>query len=278
MSATSSTLPAFRTLQLSLAGGIARIVLNRPEKANAINLAMWQELRRAMQWLQHTAEARVGILSAAGAHFSAGLDLASFDELQQATRDDCDGRAREKLLAAILDIQDTVTAIERCHKPVIAEVHAACVGGGIDIITACDLRYCSAQAWFCVKEIDVGLVADVGTLQRLPLLIGEGMARELCYSGRRVEGAEAQTIRLVNRCYDDAAALRQGVEEMARCLAAKSPLALRGTKQAITHAREHSIADGLQQVALWNAAMLFSNDLREVQQARSAGRAPRFAD
>lgn len=270
--------PALQTIRLSLAEGIARIELNRPDKANAINLAMWQELRAAMRWLQDTPEARVAILSAAGAHFSAGLDLATFDQIQQATRDDCDGRAREKLLATILDLQDTVTAIERCPKPVIASVHAACVGGGIDIITACDLRYCSAQAWFCVKEIDVGIVADVGTLQRLPLLIGEGMARELCYSGRRVEGAEAQAIRLVNRCYEDAAALRQGVEEMARCLAAKSPLALRGTKQAITHAREHSIADGLRQVALWNAAMLFSNDLHEVAQARHEGRAPRFAD
>lgn len=273
-----NALPAFETLQLSLDEGIARIVLNRPEKANAVNMTMWQELRSAMQWLQRTPAARVAILRAAGAHFCAGLDLASFDELQAATRDGCDGRSREKLLAAILDIQDTVTAIERCTKPVIAEVHAACVGGGIDIITACDLRYCSAQAWFSVKEIDVGIVADVGTLQRLPLLIGEGMARELCYSGRRVEGAEAQAMRLVNRCHEDAQALREGVEAMARCLAAKSPLALRGTKQAITHAREHSIADGLQQVALWNAAMLFSTDLAEAAQARRERRAPRFAD
>ena len=138
-------------------------------------------------------------LDAAGAHCSAGLELSVFEELRARTAGDCEGRSREKLRRMILDLQDTVTAIERCPKPVIASIHAACVGGGIDIIAACDLRYCSANAWFSVKEVDVGLVADVGTLQRLPRLVGEGMARELAFSARRVDGAEAQVLRLVNR-------------------------------------------------------------------------------
>lgn len=268
--------PTFETLAVSLAAGVARIELNRPHKANAINAAMWRELREAMQWLDQTPAARVGILSAAGAHFSAGLDLQMLLELKTQTQDECDGRSREKLRRSILDIQDTVTSIERCCKPVLAEVHAACVGGGIDIISACDMRYCSSEAWFSVKEIDVGLVADVGTLQRLPRLVGEGMARELAYTGRRFSGAEAAEMRLVNRCYESQVALRTAVQEMAAILAAKSPLCLRGTKEMINHVRDHSVADGLNYIATWNAAMLMSKDLEEAGQAMREKREPVF--
>ena len=271
-------LPELRTLSVTLSGGVARITLNRPDKANALNLQMWHELREAMQWLSDTPAARVGILDAAGRHFCAGLDLASFDELQSAMADPCNGRSREKLRREILDIQDTVTSIERCSKPVIASVHAACVGGGIDIITACDMRYCSSSAWFSVMEIDVGLVADVGTLQRLPRLVGEGMARELAFSGRRFDGAEAERMHLVNRCYDSPEALRDAVDAMARTLATKSPLALRGTKASMNFSRDHSVAEGLDHVAGWNAAMLFSQDLAEVAAARREKREPKFRD
>lgn len=271
-------LPTLDTLRLALQDGVARVTLNRPHKANAIDLRMWEELRQAMQWLERTDAARVAVLDAAGEHFSAGLDLSVFDALLERTGGDCDGRSREKLRRMILDLQDTVTAIERCPKPVIAAVHAACVGGGIDIISACDLRYCSSNAWFSVKEVDVGLVADVGTLQRLPRLVGEGMARELAFSARRVDGPEAQAIRLVNRCFDSDDALRAGVQDMARMLAAKSPLALRGTKEMLNHARDHRIGDGLEHVATWNAAMMFSADLQEALAARREKRAPVFRD
>ena len=270
--------PQMETLAISLQDGVARIALDRPDKANAINLRMWDELREAMRWLTRTEAARVGVLEARGRHFCAGLDLGTFDELQAMTQDACEGRARERLREHILDIQDTVTAIEHCTKPVIASVHAACVGGGIDIIAACDLRYCSEAAWFCVKEIDVGLVADVGTLQRLPKLVGEGLAREMAFTGRRVSGTEAQGMRLVNRCFTSDAALAEGVDEVARTLAAKSPLALRGTKHMLNHARDHRVADGLDHVATWNAAMLYSHDLREAVAAAREKRPPVFRD
>ncbi|CAN7727402.1 crotonase/enoyl-CoA hydratase family protein [Variovorax sp. LjRoot84] len=275
---SAAPVPDFETLKVSLAAGVARIEFNRPHKANAINAAMWQELREAMQWLDRTPQARVGILSAIGAHFSAGLDLEMLDELRSQTADACDGRAREKTRQSILDLQDTVTSIERCRKPVIAAVHAACVGGGIDIITACDLRYCSEEAWFSVKEIDVGLVADVGTLQRLPRLIGEGMARELAYTARRFSGSEAAQMRLVNRCYESRAALAAGVDELAATLAAKSPLCLRGTKEMISHVRDRPVADGLNYIATWNAAMLYSDDLEEATRASRERRPPVFKD
>ncbi|WPG36281.1 crotonase/enoyl-CoA hydratase family protein [Variovorax sp. EBFNA2] len=271
-------LPVFETLKLSLQAGVARIELDRPRKANAINAAMWRELREAMEWLDATPQARVGILSAAGAHFSAGLDLGMLDEFKAQTADACDGRSREKTRGNILALQDTVTAIERCRKPVIAEIHAACVGGGIDIVTACDMRYCCEDAWFSVKEIDVGLVADVGTLQRLPRLVGEGMARELAYTARRFSGAEAARMRLVNCCHESHAELSAAVADIAAQLAAKSPLCLRGTKEMISYVRDRPVADGLNYIATWNAAMLYSEDLDEALRAARERRAPTFRD
>ena len=275
---TETPNPMMQTVQITLDAGVARVQLNRPHKANAIDATMWRELREAMQWLDAEPAARVGILSASGAHFCAGIDLAMLADLNAEAEDACGGRSREKMRRLILDIQDTVTSIERCRKPVIAEVHAACVGGGVDIITACDLRYCCAGAWFSVKEIDVGIVADVGTLQRLPRLIGEGMARELAYTARRVEGGEAARIGLTNRCYDTRAELAAGVATLARELAGKSPLALRGTKEMIGYVRDHTIADGLNYVATWNAAMLQSDDLDEAVRAARERRPPVFRD
>lgn len=270
--------PSLQTLRLALEGAVLHVELNRPEKANAINALMWQELRMAMEWLDGADAARVGVLSAAGTRFCAGLDLSMFGQLQSGYDDACPGRSREHLRRHILDIQDTVSSIERCRKPVIAAVQGACVGGGVDIITACDLRYCSEEAWFSVKEIDVGLVADVGTLQRLPRIVGEGHARELAFTGRRVDGREAAQMRLVNRCYDSREQLRQGVAELAAGLAAKSPLSLRGTKEVINYARDHSVADSLNYVATWNAAMLLSQDLDEARAAAREGRPASYRD
>ena len=270
--------PVLETLRLALEGPVLRVELNRPDKANAINALMWQELRTAMEWLDGADAARVGVLSAAGTRFCAGLDLSMFGQLRSACEHPCEGRSRELLRRHILDIQDTVSSIERCRKPVIAAVQGACVGGGVDIITACDLRYCSEEAWFSVKEIDVGLVADVGTLQRLPRIVGEGHARELAYTGRRVDGREAAGMRLVNRCYGTREELEQGVRALAAELAAKSPLSLRGTKEVITYARDHSVADGLNHVATWNAAMLFSQDLEEARAAARERRPARYRD
>ncbi|MFA5914748.1 MAG: crotonase/enoyl-CoA hydratase family protein [Burkholderiales bacterium] len=268
----------FKTLKVALDGQVARIELNRPERANALELAMWMELREAMRWLDETAAARVGVISGAGKHFTAGIDLDMLSGMQAQITDDCDGRSREKLRRVILDLQDTLSSIERCRKPVIAAIHGACVGGGIDLICACDLRYCSSDAFFSVKEIDVGLTADVGTLQRLPHIIGEGAARELAYTGRKVSGAEAKELRLVNQCYPDRDALLAAMRELAATLAAKPPLALRGCKEMITYARDHTVADGLNYVATWNAAMLLSTDLDEALTAGREKRAAKFRD
>jgi enoyl-CoA hydratase len=271
-------MPTFTTLDASLTDGVATIALNRPDKLNAMNAELWAELKTAFEWLDETPEARVGILKANGRLFTSGIDLSLLFGVQGRVADDCTGRSREKLRRLILELQDSFNAIERCRKPVLAAIHGACIGGGIDMVTACDMRYCSADAYFTVKEIDVGLTADVGTLQRLPRIVGEGMARELAYTGRNVSGAEAQAIRLVNKCYDTPEALFAGVEEIARGIAAKSPLCIRGTKEMISYARDHSTADALNYVATWNAAMLFSKDLEEAAAAFLQKRPATFRD
>jgi enoyl-CoA hydratase len=158
--------------------------LNRPDKANAMNAAMWQEIRQAFHWVDATPEARVAVLQAEGKYFTAGIDLQMMMGLGPQIANDCDGRMREALRRVILDMQDTLTSLERCRKPVLAAIHGACIGGGIDLITCADMRYCSADASFTIKEIDIGMTADVGTLQRLPRLVGEGITRELAYTGR----------------------------------------------------------------------------------------------
>jgi enoyl-CoA hydratase len=266
------------TLGVSLVDGIATVELNRPDKSNAMSAQMWLDIGTAFRAVDETPAARVAILAARGRNFTAGIDLAMLAELRQRIRDDCDGRMREKLRRLILDLQDALGAIERCRKPVLASIHGACYGGGIDMITCCDMRYASADARFSVKEIDVGMTADVGTLQRLPRLVPDGIARELAYTGRTFDAAEAREMGLLNRVFDTPESLRQGVAEVASTIAAKSPLSIRGIKEMALHARDHSVADGLNHVATWNAAMLLSADLHEAMAARQEQRAARFQD
>jgi 2,4-dienoyl-CoA reductase (NADPH2) len=269
---------SYTALTVSLSDHIATITLNRPDKANAMNLAMWHELRQAFQWVDRTPEARVAILQGEGKLFTSGIDLQMMMGLSDSIQNDCEARTRENLRQVILDLQDTLTSLERCRKPVLAAVHGACIGGGIDLICCADMRYCSVDASFSIKEIDIGMTADVGTLQRLPKLIGEGMARELAYTARKFGAAEALQMRLVNRVFVSREALQAGVREIATTIAAKSPLAIRGTKEMITYARDHTVADGLNYIATWNAAMLMSNDLQEAMMANMGKRAAVFKD
>jgi 2,4-dienoyl-CoA reductase (NADPH2) len=268
----------YETLTVSLSNHIATIKLNRPDKANAMNLAMWYEIRRAFKWVDATPEARVAILEGEGKLFTSGIDLQMMMGMGDQIQNDCEARTRENLRQVILDLQDTLTSLERCRKPVLAAIHGACIGGGIDLICCADMRYCSLDASFSIKEIDIGMTADVGTLQRLPKLIGEGMARELAYTGRKFNADEALDMRLVNRVFESREAMQTGVHQLATAIAAKSPLCIRGTKEMITYARDHTVADGLNYVATWNAALLLSNDLQEAMMANMGKRKPEFKD
>ncbi|MBS1140151.1 MAG: Enoyl-CoA hydratase/isomerase [Proteobacteria bacterium] len=270
--------PGFSTLTVTLSDKIAEVCLDRPDKSNAMNAAMWQEIRQAFEWIDGTPEARVAILSGAGKNFCAGIDLAMLAGVQQQIANPDGARSREALRRLILDLQDCLSSIERCRKPVLAAIQGACVGGALDLVTCCDMRYAAADAIFSVKEIDLGMVADVGTLQRLPRLIGDGMTRELAYTGRNVDASEAEKLGLVNRIFASPATLSADVRQLAKTIAAKSPLATRGLKEVINYSRDHSVSDGLNYVATWNAAMLLSADLNESISAQQERRPPRFAD
>lgn len=268
----------YESLTLDLQDHIATITLNRPEKGNALNAAMWTEIRQAFEWVDRQSEARVAILRGEGKHFCTGIDLHMMMNVVRQIQTDCDGRTREELRNIIVDMQGTVGSLERCRKPVLAAIHGACIGGGIDLVCCADMRYATADAQFSIREIDIGMTADVGTLQRMPKLVGEGMVRELAYTGRVFSGAEAADMRFVNRTFFTPQALFEGVLEIARTIAQKGPLAMRGTKEMITYARDHSVADGLNYVAAWNAAMLMSADLAEAMQAGVQKRKPVFKD
>lgn len=268
----------FETLKVTLDAHIATIRLNRPDKANAMSATMWQEIRQAFEWVDRTPEARVAVLQGEGKLFCAGIDLQMMMGMSAQIANDCDGRSREAMRRVILDMQDTLTSLERCRKPVLAAIHGGCIGGGIDLVTCADMRYCSADAYFTIKEIDIGMTADVGTLQRLPKLVGDGITRELAYTGRKMDSDEAKQIGLVNRVFESREALYAGVHEIAATIAAKSPLSIRGTKEMITYARDHSVADSLNYIATWNAAMLMSQDLTEAMTANMQKRAPVFKD
>jgi enoyl-CoA hydratase len=271
------TLPHFDTLAVSLDGPIATVRLNRPDKANAMNATMWLDIRRAFEWVDGCGPARVAVLEGEGKHFTAGIDLQMMAGMAAEIHDPCDGRTREALRRQVLDLQDTLSALERCRKPVLAAIHGACVGGGIDLVCCADVRYASADAHFTIKEIDIGMVADVGTLQRLPKIVGSaGWVREVAFTGRRFDAEEARAVGFVTRVFESREALSAGVREVAAGIASKSPLSIRGVKEMLNYARDHSVADGLNYIATWNAAMLMSEDLSKAMMAGKA--TPSFRD
>lgn len=272
------TPPEFDALELSLDGAVLTVRLNRPAKSNALDDTLWQEIRTAFRWADATPAVRVAILAGAGRHFCAGIDLAMLGGVMARIVDPDEARSREKLHALIRDLQDCLSSIEHCRKPVLAAIQGACLGGGLDMAACCDMRYASADAVFAIREIDLGMVADVGSLQRLPHLMPAGLVRELAYTGRDLPADAALRCGLVNAVYPDSAAMLAGVTVLARRIAEQSPLAIRGSKSALNYARDHSVADGLAQVATWNAATLLSADLREAITAAAQKRLPNFAD
>jgi len=274
----STAIPELTTMAIVLNEGLAEITLNRPERSNAINQAMWQELRMAFSWADEHDEVRVVMLSGAGRNFCAGIDLAMLAGVAERVAHRDPAREREALRRVILDLQDCLSTIERCRKPVLAAIHGACIGGAIDLVSCCDMRYAAADVHFAVREIDVGMTADVGTLQRLPRLVADGIAREMAYTGRKVDGFEAKLIGLINQLFETPETLLDGVREIARTIAAKSPLAIRGSKEMLNYGRDHSVADGLNYVATWNASMLTSSDLEEAMTAMREKRPPSFSD
>ncbi|HSH07770.1 MAG TPA: crotonase/enoyl-CoA hydratase family protein [Burkholderiales bacterium] len=266
----------YRSFTLETADKVAHLRLNRPEKLNALDGVFWQELDAILAQLQRDAPARALVISSSGKHFSAGMDLAVFE--QGEALPEGNPAARTALHEQILQLQHTFTRLEALRMPVIAAVQGACVGGALDMVTACDIRYAAQDAFFCVQEINIGLVADVGTLQRLPKLIPEAVAREYAYSGRRLPAARARELGLVNEVFSDQAAAVEAALVLAREIAAKSPTAMWASKQAVNYAREHTVADSLNQMAVLQMAVWQSRDVAEAVRANAEKRAARFDD
>ena len=271
-------LPAFSTFDLSLADGIATIHLNRGAKRNAMVPAFWTELPAAIAAVDAAPEARVVLITAEGPHFTAGLDLAAFSGILGTGADGCQARRREALRRTILRMQDAFTALDKCRVPVIAAIQGGCIGGGVDMVSACDLRYATDDAFFVIKEIDLGMTADVGTLQRLPKLIPDAVVREMAYTGRQMLAPEALTRGLINATFHDADALHGEARAIAKTIAEKSPLAVEGTKEMIRYVRDRPVDDALNYMATWNAALLIGEDMPEAMAAGMQSRAPKFAD
>lgn len=264
---------------LEISDGVAHLRMNRPEALNSMIPEFWTELPELVDAIDREGEARVIVVSSTGRHFSAGMDLSVFTGGSDLLGDGGvkeTGRQRAHLWQTVLRLQDTFSCFERARVPVLAAVQGGCIGGAVDMVTAADCRYASADAFFCVQEINIGMTADVGTLQRLPKLIPEGIARELAYTGDRMSAQRAREVGLVNEVFADHESLVAGVLEIAGRIAAKSPLAVWGTKEVVNFARDHSVADSLRYMAGWQSGMFQPADMVESFTAKSEGRDPRF--
>jgi len=256
--------------------GFYEVRLNRPAQRNALSPAAFAEIPRAMSLLDRLPAARAVVLSAAGPHFCAGIELGGPGNPLTAGGADTVAAA-EGLRRAILEMQGALTAIERCRKPVIAAVHGACVGGGVDVVAACDIRCCSRDATFVLKEVDMAIVADLGALQRLPRIVGYGNAADLALTGRKITAMEAKEMGLVSRVFDSKKDLDAGVAKIAKEIAEKSAWAVMGTKAVLLRSRDVTVEQGLEHVATWNAGMMRSNDLKEAIRAFLEKRKPVFS-
>ncbi len=266
---------AYTTLSLAVADHIAHVQLCRPDALNTMNVAFWEEMIDVFGDIDRHGDVRAVVISAQGKHFTAGLDLAMAAADFAPDMSD-PGRVRERFRRKVLRMQESFNVIDRCRVPVIAVVQGGCIGGGVDLVTACDIRIGVAGCFFTIQEVNVGIVADVGTLQRIPHLLPQGLVRELAYTGRRFGADEALRYGFVNQvAVDSESGLAAGMA-MAADIAAKSPLVVGGIKQVLNFGRNHSIEDGLEYVATWNAGMLMSADLQEAMMAHMEKRPAKF--
>ena len=242
--------------ELNIDQHIAHLVLNRPDRLNALDMTVWRELDEVLQQLHQANQARVLVISSTGKHFSAGMSLEAFGE--SVSMDDQSAEGRAAIFDMLGGLQATFTRLETLRMPVIVAIQGGCIGGAVDMVTACCLRYASADAFFCIQEINIGMVADVGTLQRLPKLMPMAVVKELAYTGRRLSADKALQYGLVNEVLADAAGALAAAMKTATEIASKPPVAIWGTKQALHYARDHSVDDALKQMG-WLQSGIWSN-------------------
>lgn len=267
-------------LRLEKRNHVAEVILNNPDRLNAMAPRFFHELRDVFQTIEQDMDVHAVLVWAEGRHFTAGLDLKEAAGTLGSAQTESDGsspaRKNFDLYRTIRDWQDCTGAPEHCRVPVIAAVHGHCIGGGVDLTTACDIRLCTADATFSIHETKIAIVADLGTLQRITAIVGAGVAREMAYTGKKLPADRALRCGLVNEVYPDKDALLEGARAMAAEIAANSPLAVQGTKAILQFSEEHSVKEGLDYVAQWNASFLHSKDLVEAVTAFMEKRQPEF--
>ena len=262
--------------------GVGHLILDKGEDLNKMTMNFWYELPRILDEIDKDASLRVLILSSTGKHFCAGMDLKNFGSLgndaEKKTNVPDKARIGESLYRVAKELQDMLSKLEKLRIPVLVGIQGGCIGGGLDLVTAADMRFASKDAFFCIQEVNIGMAADIGTLQRLPRVIPEGKVRELAYTGRRMPAEEALETGLVNKVYENQEEMVSGLKEMAAVIASKSPLAVYGTKAILNFSRDHTIAEGLEYNALWSGAMLPQEDMAEAMMSNLEKRNPEFKD
>ncbi len=277
----SGTLQAmYECFDVTISDKVAHIQLKRPDVYNSMIPSFWNDLPRIVDEIDAQATARAIVVSSTGKHFTSGMDLSVFTGGSVATGGGATemGRQRSALWMLVQKLQDSFSCFENARMPVLAAIQGGCIGGGIDMVTAADMRYCSKEAFFCIQEINIAMTADVGTLQRLPKLIPEGVAREMAYTGDRLPAQRALEIGLVNQVFSDHDSLVSGVLDIAGRIAKRSPLAIWGTKEMINYGRDHSVADGLRHIAGWQTGMFQPADMLEEFTAKGEKRDPDFEE
>lgn len=272
--------PPYHCFDVAIDRGVAHVRLNRPDAFNAMSRDFWNELPAIVQDIDDNARARCIVISSTGKHFSAGMDLKVFEGVESLSGDGGEDRhtAMEAFRRHIHHLQGAFTCLDQARVPVLAAIQGGCIGGGVDLVSACDIRYATADAFFCIQEVNIGMTADVGTFPRLCKLIPEGWVREMAYTGRRLPARKAREIGLVNEVFDTHEALLEHVLATAHEIADKAPLAVAGSKVMINYARDHTIADGLDYIATWQTGMFSGAHMAEAFRAKQEKRTPRFPD
>ncbi|GGX69114.1 enoyl-CoA hydratase [Litorimonas cladophorae] len=268
---------SYTCFDVEIADGVAHVKMNRPEKRNAMIAAFWEELPRIVRDIDENSKARVIVLSSTGPVFSAGIDVGMFQDIGGAK----DKNAPQYGASFYIDVkrlQASLSSLENCRIPVLTAIQGGCYGGGVDLITACDMRYGTADSFITIYEINVGMTADVGTFPRILNHMPEGIVRELAYTGRKMGAEECKSRGLFNEVYADHETMMSAVMDMAREIASKPPLAVYGCKRAITYSRDHSTADALDNIAIWNMSMLIPSEMMEAMMAGKQKRAGNFKD
>lgn len=253
---------------------IAHLVLNRPDAMNTMNPTFWRELDGVLTHIQRDGAARALVISSTGKHFSAGMSLDTFSNAIQ--MDDQSPEGRAAIFDSLTDLQATFTKLETLRIPVIVAIQGGCIGGAVDMVTACCIRYATKDTFFCIQEINIGMVADVGTLQRLPRLMPEAVVKELAYTGRRLKADKALMYGLVNEIFETNDEMLAAAMQCAKEIASKPPIAIWGTKQAIHYARDHSVEDSLKQMGWLQGAIWSNAHVREAIVAAKEKRTAQF--